>query len=137
MKWLLACLLADADTEIVNGSTANLRFTALPPELSTLSHLEELHLSRYPILSGGLPEQLALLSRLKVLHLQGSQSLLGTLPSSWSSLTNLTSLWLLEITGLIGTLPDGVQYAMQQNSLLMYCASCFRGHRPITTSDLK
>ena len=64
---------------------------ALPPELSSLSTLEDLNLGGNQ-LTGAIPSELSALSRLTVLELWRNQ-FSGAIPAELGGLTNLQSLW--------------------------------------------
>jgi hypothetical protein len=78
-------------------------FSSLPPLLSTITKLEELHLSSHQLLNSSLLAELSVLQQLRVLHLAGPGVQGGTvLPAAWAQLQKLESLWLLNLGGGVG-----------------------------------
>jgi hypothetical protein len=88
------------DYYAVGSSGPQLLLSSLPPLLSTITNLEELHLSSHQLLNGTLPAQLSALQQLRVLHLAGPGLQGGTaLPAAWGQMQKLQSLWLLNLGG--------------------------------------
>lgn len=89
-----------ADYAVVGSNGPQLMFSSLPPLLSTITKLDELHLSSHQLLNSSLPAELAALQQLRVLHLAGPGVQGGVvLPAAWGQLQKLESLWLLNLGG--------------------------------------
>jgi hypothetical protein len=88
----------------VGSNGPQLAFSSLPPLLSSITNLEELHLSSHQLLNGSLPDELSALQQLRVLHLAGPGLQNGTLlPAAWGQMQQLKSLWLLNVgSGVVG-----------------------------------
>jgi hypothetical protein len=92
-----------ADFSVVGSTGPQLMLSSLPPQLSTITKLEELHLSSHQLLNSSLPAELAALQQLRVLRLAGPGVQGGTvLPAAWGQLQKLESLWLLNLGGVAG-----------------------------------
>jgi hypothetical protein len=92
--------LHPADYYAVGSSGPQLLLSSLPPLLSTITNLEELHISSHQLLNSTLPAEFAALQRLRVLHLAGPGLQGGTvLPAAWGQMQKLESLWLLNLGG--------------------------------------
>jgi hypothetical protein len=88
------------DYYVVGSSGPQLLLSSLPSLLSTITNLEELHISSHQLLNGTPPAQLSALQQLRVLHLAGPGLQGGTaLPAAWGQMQKLQSLWLLNLGG--------------------------------------
>ncbi|WIA22988.1 hypothetical protein OEZ86_009906 [Tetradesmus obliquus] len=113
-------------------------YSSLPPLLSTISKLEELHLSSHQLLNSSLPAELAALQQLRVLHLAGPGVQGGVvLPAAWGQLQKLQSLWLLNLGGsvagnaLSGQLPEWLVSVMGgSDAAVMLNLNTFTGPIP-------
>ncbi|CAN1335344.1 Probable LRR receptor-like serine/threonine-protein kinase At1g53430, partial [Linum perenne] len=105
----------------------------LPPELSNLTHLNELDLTRNYI-NGSIPRSLGRLSNLTSLSLLGNR-LSGSIPTEIGNIANLESL-VLEDNLLTGTLPRSLGN-LRSLSRLLLSANNFTGSIPDSFGNLK
>lgn len=111
-----------ADYAAVGSSGPPLLLSSLPPLLSSIINLEELHLSTHQLLNVSLPAELSALQQLRVLHLAGPGLHGGAvLPAAWAQLRKLESLWLLNLGGGVagGRMSDGMMQRRSQADLIL------------------